>query len=73
MVFLMCGHFDLKKSHFDSRNWLPHVLQIEKVNSSLLVHKKRANHPWEVRNTFFHLDAPDCTTEKSGAHDLENL
>jgi hypothetical protein len=27
------------------------------VNSSLLVHKKRANHPWEVRNTFFHLEA----------------
>jgi hypothetical protein len=23
MVFLMHGHFDLKKSHFDSRNWLP--------------------------------------------------
>jgi hypothetical protein len=23
MVFLMPGHFDLKKSHFDSRNWLP--------------------------------------------------
>jgi hypothetical protein len=28
------------------------------VNSLLLVHKKRANWPREVRNTFSHLDAP---------------
>jgi hypothetical protein len=27
------------------------------VNSLLLVHKKRANHPWAV-NIFFHLEAP---------------
>jgi hypothetical protein len=33
-------------------------LKIEKVNSLLLVHKKRANHPREVRNTFFHLVLP---------------
>jgi hypothetical protein len=27
------------------------------VNSLLLVHKK-ANQPWEMRNTFFHFEAP---------------
>jgi hypothetical protein len=26
MVFLMHGHFDLKKSHFDSRNQVPDVM-----------------------------------------------
>jgi hypothetical protein len=28
MIFLMHSHFDLKKSHFDSRNQVPDVLAI---------------------------------------------
>jgi hypothetical protein len=27
LISLICGHFDLKKSHFDSRNCLPDVLK----------------------------------------------
>jgi hypothetical protein len=26
LVFLICGHLDLKKSHFDSKNRLPDVV-----------------------------------------------